>query len=146
MVSIIVGTAVAGLFLMATVLFMTRGMTWRSYEFSFGREVETPGETLARYVQHPASWALGFFLLIFSVGVVALAALGALPIPVPGGLAAVGIIVGLLAFVATVFGTYSFVRSRDRSTAEAVVMSLLVFGVVFVLFLSANLIFGLLGG
>ena len=146
MVSSIVGTAVAGFFLLATVLFVTRGMTWRNYQFSFGREAETPGETLARYVQHPAAWSLGFLLLVFSVGAVALAALGALPVPVPGGMTAVGIVVGLLALVAVVFGTYGFVRSRDRSTAEAVVVSLLVSGTAFVFFLTANLIFGLLGG
>lgn len=145
MVSIIVGTAVTGLLFLAVVLFMARGMRWRSYEFSFGRERETTGEALARYVQHPATWSLAFLLFVFVVAGAALAAVGALSLPVPGGMAAVGLVVALLVVVGGVFGTYGYIRSLGRSASEAAVMALLVFGFLFITFLSANLVLDLLG-
>jgi hypothetical protein len=145
MVSIIVGTAVTGLLFLAVVLFMARGMEWRSYQFSFGYEAESPGQAVGRWLRQPSTWAFGFVVFAFLIAAVALAALGALPLPGPGGMAAVGLVVGLLVLVAAVFGTYGFVRSRDRTTAEAVVVSLFVFATMFVLFLSANLVFDLLG-
>lgn len=146
MASIIVGTAASGVLFLAVLLFMARGMEWRSYEFSFGREAETPGQTLGRYLGHPAVWALGFFLLVFLTAGVALAAVGALPLPVPSGPAAAGIVAGVVLLVAVELGIYQFLRSRDRSAAEAVAVGILVFGGLMLVLFSANLVFGVLGG
>lgn len=143
MVSIVVATAVTGLVFLAVALFMIRGREWRSYEFSFGRERESPADVLARWAVSPMTWVSGFLLLVLGTALVSMAAIGAIPISVPA-MASVAAVIGSLLIVGVVIGTYGFVRSLDRSTAEASLVSLIVLGGLSIGFLSANLIFSLL--
>lgn len=144
MVSIVVATAVTGLVFLAVALFMIRGREWRSYEFSFGRERESPADVIARWATSPTTLVGGFLVLVLGTALLSMAAIGAIPISVPP-MAAVAAAIGVLFIVGVVVGTYGFLRSLDRSTAEASFVSILVLGGLSLAFLSANLIFGILG-
>lgn len=146
MASIIVSTAVTAVLLVAVVMYVVRGRNWRSYAFQFGEERESLGEALGRHARDPATWGAGFVLLVLATGLVALSALGAFSLPGPGGVMAVAIVFGLLLTVSVVFGVYGLVRSRDRSTAEATLVTLLLVAGLFVVLVSGNLVFGFLGG
>lgn len=142
MVSIIAATAATGLVLLAVAFFIMWGMDWRSYAFTFGQPEERPEAALGRLLADPATWAVGFVVLVLAVGAVALAAVGAIDLPVPGGNTAVLAIFGGLLTLFLVLGTYGLMRDHDSSTAEAVAASVVMFAGLFVLGVSAMLVLG----
>lgn len=140
MASILVASVVMGLLTLAVALYVVRGREWRSYDFvPVGGDRDT-WESLTAMARHPATWAVGFLLLVFGTVFVAMAAVGAIDVPVSTGVLAAPFALMLLLFL--VFGSYGAVRSRRGSTAEATIVSLLVLGTLFVVAVTANLALG----
>jgi len=139
----IVATLLTGLLLMAVALFVVGGMNWRSYEFSFGRERESTGETVTRWLSSPLAYG-GVFVLFTLVAMAAvLAAVGALPVSVPVSPAvAVGAGFGTMLVAFLVLGTYGAIRSRQGSPAEATAAGVVVLLTLLMLAITANLIVG----
>jgi hypothetical protein len=141
MATIVVASVVMGLLALAVALYVGRGMEWRSYVVPSG-ERRGGLESVGAALRHPAAWALGFFLLVFGAGAVALAAVGAISLPLPGGNLGVAGPFALMLVVFVGLGTYGALRARRRSTAESVVVSLVVLATLFLLGLTANLVVG----
>lgn len=139
MAHLFAATVLTGILLFAVVLYMMRGMKWRSYDLTFGQRERSGADVLADVVAHPATWGLGFLVLVSITTVIALTAVGALPLPLPGGVVGIAAAFGALIVVFLVFGTYGMMRSRNASYAESVAMSLFLLGILFAIAITANL-------
>lgn len=142
MASILVATVVMGLLTLAVVLYVGRAMEWRTYDFVPGRGHRSTWDSVGAALRNPVTWAVGFFLLVFGTFAVALAAVGAISLPVDVSLGVMAMPFALMLVLFVGLGTYGALRARRRSTAEATVVSLLLLGSLFVLAVTVNLVLG----
>lgn len=129
-----------GLFLLATVLVLTRNRNWRHYSPAGGGP--SAGETMERLAGSPTTWIAGFVLLALGLGLGALVVVGAIPVPegVQGAATVAMAVVVLAVLAAYVFlGVYHSIRYRGlyRSQAAAagiwIVATLAVAGIAVML-------------
>lgn len=142
MESILVATVLMGLLTLAVALYVVRGMEWKSNRFVPGNGDRDTWETLDAATHHPATWALGFFALVFGTIAFAMIAVGAIELPFNLGLGAIVAPFAVMIVLFVGLGTYGALRAHQRSTAEATVVSLLVLGTLFLLAVTANLALG----
>lgn len=105
------------------------------------RRSETAAGRVSRRADDPAGLGAAFVVIVFALGALTLAAVGALP----GGLpSAFGLVVGLLGLVVTGFlflGTYVVVRQHGLGAAQGVAAGLFGVGGLGILLVAANLVF-----
>jgi hypothetical protein len=135
----LVGTAVAGGSLLVVVLWMARGVDWRSNDIFAPAE---GGTLVASLAGSPLVWTLGFLVAALGVPMVALAATGVLSVSVPGGVTTAGAAFGLLVFLFLVGGTYAAVRDRQVSAAGATLAAALVVGTLLLVAVAGTLLMG----
>ena len=125
----LVSALVTGAFLVAVWTLLGRMENWRSYDPSAGESQRGAPD----WLNSPAAWTAGFFLLALVVGG------GAVLLVSDAGLAAsVGSWTALAAMFAALlvgfvlWGTYSSARHHGYHSARAVLLSAWVFGSLFV--------------
>ena len=137
----IVATLLTGLALMAVALLVVRGMEWRSYESSFGRERESAGETVTRWLSSPLAYGGAFVAFTLLAMVAVLAAVDGLPVALPvSPVLAAGVGFGTMVVAFLVLGTYGAIRSRQGSAAEATAAGVVVLLTLLLVVITANLI------
>lgn len=139
---LLASTVLMGLLTGAVALFVIRGRKWRRYSPDVsGLRVESlrDGEMGA------GTMALGFLLLVFVVGGAAVLLVGGfeslsgLPSPSISAGVAIPALLGLLLVAYVVVGAYSTARSHGAGNAQAVMVGLWAFGLLFVLAVAAQL-------
>lgn len=135
----LVGTAVTGLVLLAVILWMARGVDWRSNDIFAPAEGGALFETLAG---SPLVWTLAFLVAALGLPLLALAATGVLSIPLPGGVMTAGAAFALLVFLFMVGGTYGAARDRRISPAGATLAAALVVGTLLLVAIAGTLLMG----
>lgn len=127
-----------GALLLAVWVLVARMENWRSYELSTP-ELDREGTSLA---DSPAAWTAGFFLLVLVVGggAVLLVSNASLAAAV-GSWTAFAAVFGVLLLGYLLWGTYSSARSRGLHSAHAVLLSLWLFGSLFLIAIAAKLLF-----
>lgn len=135
----LVGTAVAGLSLLAVVLWIARGVDWRSNDIFAPAE---GGTLFASLVGSPLVWTLTFLVTALGLSVLALAATGVLSVSVPGGVTTAGAGFGLLVVLFLVGGTYVAARDRKISAAGATLAAALVVGTLLLVAVAGTLLMG----
>jgi len=135
----LVGTAVAGLVLLAVVLWIARGVDWRSNDIFAPAE---GGALFASLAGSPLVWTLAFLVAALGLPVLALAATGVLSVSVPGGVTTAGAAFALLVVLFLVGGTYAAARDRRVSTAGATLAAALVVGTLLLVAVAGTLLMG----
>lgn len=133
-----------GLFLVGTVLVLSRNRKWRHYSPAGG--VSDSGETIERVAEAPATWAVGFVLLAVGLGLGTLVVVGGLSVPagVQGvaSLVMAAVVLSVLAAY-TFLGVYHAIRYRGLYRSQAVaagvwVIATLMVGGIAVMLLTAG--------
>jgi hypothetical protein len=139
---LLASTVVMGLLTGAIALFVIRGRAWRRYSPDVSA---LRADSLRDGELGPGTMALGFVLLVFVVGGAAVLLVGGfetLPLPAPGISAAIAIpaLLGLLLVGYVVAGSYATARSHGAGNAQAALVGLWAFGLLFVLAVAAQLL------
>lgn len=127
-----------GALLLAVWVLVARMENWRSYELTTPIP-DRDGRSLA---DSPAAWTAGFFLMVLVAGggAVLLVSDAALAASVGGWTALAGIF-GVLLLAYLLYGTYSSARHRGLHSAQAALLSLWLFGSLFLIAIAAKLLF-----
>ena len=151
-------TLLSALVLFAIVAFVLRARRWRRGPAELrGMTPTRPSTTtstrsstddLAETLQDPATWTVGFLLLVLVAVAGALAVVGAMPIPesAQGLVGTVLLIVAAIVLGGFVFaGVYSSVRGRGYGSAPATGLSVLIVGLIALVAVLVNLLLGIGG-
>lgn len=128
-----------GLLLLGVVLWIARGMDWRSNDLIVSRG---EGEGLAGLANSPAVWVVGFLALALGLTGIAILAVGDFGVPMPGveTLAMAGM--GSLVLLFLVGGTYVAARDRNVSSAGATLAVAVIFGTLLLAAITGTLLMG----
>jgi hypothetical protein len=148
-VGYIASALLTGVILVALVTALARARQWRSSPAGVGRDLGggTDGGVaamLTELARTPLAWTVGFLVLAATFGAAAVAFVsGAVPTAVAQG---AGVAVAIM-FVSALgayllWGVYHSARDRDLSDAQATLLSLWVFGFLFIAAVVLNLIMG----
>lgn len=107
------------------------------------RRSEQAADRVSAAADDPAGLGAAFVVLVLAVGALTLGAVGAIPASLPGGFAVVVALMGLLLTGFLFLGTYAVVRQHGLGAAQGVAAGLFGVGGLGILFVAANLVFGL---
>lgn len=126
-----------GLLLTVWVL-VARMENWRSYELTTP-ELDHEGASLA---DSPAAWTAGFLLMVLVAGGGAVLLVSDVALAASlGGWTLIAAIFGVLLLGYLFWGTYRSARNRGLHSAHAVLLSLWLFGSLFLVAIAAKLLF-----
>ena len=127
-----------GALLLTVWVLVARMENWRSYELTTPA-LDRDGGNLA---DSPAAWTAGFLLMVLVAGggAVLLVSDAALAASV-GGWTLIAGIFGVLLLAYLLYGTYSSARHRGLHSAHAALLSLWLFGSLFLVAIAAKLLF-----
>jgi hypothetical protein len=139
---LLASTVLMGVLTAAIVMVLANGRPWRSYSPT---ALPARPENESSVLDRPGTMAVGFILLVFLVG-------GAVVL-LSGGLAtmgtaapsvdmalAVSALIGLLLVGYVVLGSYATARSHGVGYAQALLVGLWAFGLLFILAIAAQLL------
>lgn len=135
----LIATALMGLLLLVVVLFIARGIDWRSDNVITDHE---EGELLSALAGNPVVWVVVFLALALGLPAVALLAVGDFGLPVPGAATAAMAAFGALVLAYLVGGTYTAARARNVSSAGATLVAALLLGGLLLVAVSGKLLMG----
>lgn len=138
--TLLLSTLLTGAVVLAVVLVAARWVDWRGYALD---SPEGSG-LVSRAAGHPATWIVGFLLLlaVFGGGAVAFVAGVGLP---ESTVNAVGLMLGIATALVVsgyvFYGTYASARGRGRPTSVAVAEGTTLVGALFLLVIAVRLVF-----
>lgn len=113
----VASTVLMGLLLVAVAVALAYGRDWRSYPFGGDDDAFT---TVSKAAASPTIWIVTFFLLVLGFGGTTLLYVTSTGATQELALVVLGALIGIALAFFLFMGVYRSVRSRGRSTAEAV--------------------------
>lgn len=134
-------TVLMGAFAAIVAVVVVYGRDWRTYSAP-GSGERSIGETLRAASRSPTAWIVGFLALAAVLGGGALAFVGGLGVD-PGSVSvAVPALFGLVILGYLLWGVWYTARSRGLGNAQAALVGVWAFGLLFVLAIAAKLLTG----
>lgn len=139
MALLLIGTVLTGLLLLAVVLWIARGIDWRSNDLIVDRG---EGEGLGALANSPAVWVAAFLVLALGLTGVAILAVGDFGVAVPGVQTLAVAAIGSLVLLYLVGGTYAAARGRNVSSAAATLAVAIILGTLLLVAIAGKLLMG----